>query len=359
MKTVTISTSQNYDVMIGNGLLPQLGQYAANVVKGKTAAIVSDSNVWQLYGELAQQSLQANGFCVVSYVFEAGEESKNGQTYLSILNFLAQSQLTRSDCLIALGGGVVGDMTGFAAATYLRGISYIQVPTSLLAMVDSSIGGKTAIDLNAGKNLAGAFYQPNLVLCDTDVLDSLPEDIFRDGCAEVIKYAILFDADLFSHLQAHGMDFDRESVIYRCVALKRDIVIRDEKDTGERQLLNLGHTIGHSIESKSDFTLSHGKSVAIGLAIVTNAAAKMQICSQETNAKISNLISKFALPITTDFSAQELTEVSLHDKKRFGSTINLILPKDVGNCYIHKLPISELESFIKAGLSHGDNDTAQ
>ena len=201
MNVVKVNASTAYEVMIGSGLLFSLGNEVAKVTKVGTAAIISDSNVWPLYGKTAQESLENTGFSVVSFIFPAGESSKSGATYLKLMNFLAQNHVTRSDCLIALGGGVVGDLTGFAAATYLRGISYIQVPTTLLAAVDSSVGGKTAIDLECGKNLVGAFYQPKLVLCDTDTLSSLPDEIFRDGCAEVIKYSVLYDPQLFAHLQ--------------------------------------------------------------------------------------------------------------------------------------------------------------
>ena len=201
MNVVKVNASTAYEVMIGSGLLSSLGQEVAKVTKVGKAAIVSDSNVWPLYGKNAQERLENAGFSVISFVFPAGESSKSGATYLALMNFLAQNHVTRSDCLIALGGGVVGDLTGFAAATYLRGISFIQVPTTLLAAVDSSVGGKTAIDLECGKNLVGAFYQPKLVLCDTDALHSLPADTFRDGCAEVIKYGILYDPQLFAGAQ--------------------------------------------------------------------------------------------------------------------------------------------------------------
>ena len=188
MKTITVSASKEYQVIIANGLLASLGRYVSGLIAPGKAAIISDSNVWPLYGETAEHSLSNAGFETFHYCFPAGEYSKTAETYLNILNFLAKNQLTRTDVVIALGGGVVGDITGFASATYLRGISYIQVPTTLLAMVDSSVGGKTAIDLPAGKNLAGAFYQPSLVICDITTLQSLPKDVFRDGCAEVIKY---------------------------------------------------------------------------------------------------------------------------------------------------------------------------
>ena len=350
MITVKVSASKEYSVIIGSGLLSNLGTEAAKAVNPCKAAIVSDSNVWPLYGEIAARSLCDAGFEVISYVFPAGEESKNGNTYLDLLNCLANNRLTRSDCLIALGGGVVGDLTGFAAATYLRGIRYIQIPTTLLAAVDSSVGGKTAIDLPAGKNLAGAFCQPNLVLCDIDTLTSLPEEIFRDGCAEVIKYGVLYDRHLLEHLMENGLNFNREAVIARCVELKRDVVMEDEFDTGSRQKLNLGHTIGHGIEAGSCFSISHGKAVAAGMAIVARASCACGICDNTTAALILKVLGQFHLPTGTDFAADELYSAALSDKKRSGGTVNLIIPKTIGNCMIHPMPVEEMLPFIKAGL---------
>lgn len=350
MKIVTVNASHNYDVIIGFGLHAQLGSYASKLLGACKAAIISDSNVWPLYGESVVNSLQEQGFTVCNFVFPAGEESKNGTTYLNILSFLAEQQLTRSDLLIALGGGVVGDIAGFAAATYLRGVSYIQMPTTLLSMVDSSVGGKTAIDLPAGKNLAGAFYQPSLVLCDILALDTLPVSIFRDGCAEVIKYAILYDPELFSHLSEHRLDFDRESVISRCICLKRDVVADDEYDRGGRQRLNLGHTIGHGVEASSNFTISHGQAVAIGMAIITRASAKLGICTDEVQNNVTEILDAFGLPTKTAATAETLFKCALSDKKRSGDSVNLIIPESIGLCRIQKTPINELLSVIKAGL---------
>ncbi len=350
MMTVTVEASRKYDILIGSGLLASLGKEAARVCKAEKAAIISDSTVWPLYGSRAVKSLENAGFSVVNFVFPAGEASKNGETYLSILNFLAENQLTRTDCLVALGGGVVGDITGFAAATYLRGIPYIQVPTTLLAAVDSSVGGKTAIDLPAGKNLCGAFCQPSLVLCDTDTLLTLPEDIFLDGCAEVIKYGILYDPQLFVALQKAGIAFDREAVIARCVELKRDVVAKDEFDTGARMQLNLGHTLGHGVEAISNFTLSHGKAVAIGMAIVSRTATKRGLCSGDTCRAVISLLQQFSLPTETGASATQLCRCALSDKKRAGDTVNLIVPLEIGRCTVLPTPVSELQSFIEAGL---------
>lgn len=350
MKTINVHTSKQYNVHIGSGLLQGLCDYISFAPNTKKVAIVSDSNVWPIYGSVVLRQLEAAGYAVSSFVFPAGETSKNGQTYLNILNFLAENKLTRTDVLIALGGGVVGDITGFAAATYLRGIDFIQIPTSLLAMVDSSVGGKTAIDLPAGKNLAGAFYQPALVLCDTETLLTLPNDTFRDGCAEVIKYAVLYDAELFDHLYGAGLSFDREAVIARCIALKASVVTEDEFDSGARQMLNFGHTFGHGIEAQSNFSVSHGKAVAIGMSMITKACVTKRICPAEVFTQLVDLLTTFGLPYSTTYSADSILQSALSDKKRSADKVNLIIPKTIGECQILPTPVSELKSFIEAGL---------
>lgn len=350
MNTVTVNASKKYDILIGSGLLPSLGSQVRKLKKAEKVCVVSDSTVFPLYGSCAVSSLQDAGFSVHTYVFTSGEESKNGATYLELVNFLAECKLTRSDVLVALGGGVVGDLAGFAAATFLRGIRFIQIPTTLLAAVDSSVGGKTAIDLPAGKNLAGAFCQPSLVICDTDLLASLPVEIFRDGCAEVIKYGVLYDPALFAHLEDNGLAFDRKSVITRCIELKRDVVMEDEFDTGARMKLNLGHTIGHGVEARSHFSLSHGKSVAIGMAIVVRSAEKMGMCSKADSNRILSLLNLFGLPDCTEYNAEELFAYTLSDKKRSGSSISLILPRAIGTCEIVPTPVDQLLPFIQEGL---------
>ena len=344
MKTVTVNASKSYDIKIGSGLLATLGEEARKLGKARKIAVISETNVYPLYGAQAESCLKQSGFEVVSLVFPAGEESKSAVTYLDILNFLAEHKLTRSDLIVALGGGVVGDLAGFAAATYLRGIRFIQIPTTLLAAVDSSVGGKTAIDLPSGKNLVGAFWQPSLVLCDTDTLNTLPRDIFIDGCAEVIKYGILYDEPFFSYLESTVAEFDRETVIARCVEMKRDVVMEDEFDTGARMKLNLGHTIGHGVEASSHFTLSHGKSVAIGMAIVSRASK----CPD--NDRIIAILKQFGLPTTTTTDADTLLRYALSDKKRSGGTVNLIIPNRIGDCSIVPTPVENIQSFIEEGL---------
>ena len=350
MKTVAVNTSKTYEIKIGSGLLDTIGMEAAALGKATKVCVVSDSNVFPLYGQRVMDQLKQSGFTVSSFVFPAGEQMKNTETFLALLNELAAMQLTRTDLIVALGGGVVGDLAGFAAACYLRGIRFIQVPTTLLAAVDSSVGGKTAVDLPAGKNLVGAFWQPSLVLCDTDTLNSLPEEIFRDGCAEVIKYVILYDPSLFDELMLSGLDFDREKVIARCVEWKRDVVMEDEYDTGARMKLNLGHTIGHGVEAKSDFAVSHGQGVSIGMAIVARAATKLGMCSHDCCQRILDILQRFHLPVETGYSSEELYTYTLSDKKRTGGSIRLIIPREIGCCEILPTPISELKSFIEAGL---------
>ena len=349
MNTVHISASRGYDVQIGGGLLPTLGEKAAALCKGRTACIVSDDTVAALYEPTARTSLEDAGFTVHTYVFPHGEESKCGENFLKLLGFLAQCQLTRSDLLVALGGGVTGDLTGFAAACYLRGVKYIQVPTSLLAMVDSSVGGKTAIDLPQGKNLCGAFYQPILVLCDTDLLKTLPDDIFRDGCAEVIKYGVLGSRELFDKLKAAHARDQLDDVVTTCVDMKRAVVEDDEFDTGRRQLLNLGHTLGHAIEKNSDFQLSHGQCVAIGMAMMARSAVKHGFCTEATKNEIVNLLQWYGLPTDTDQAPTAIYLSALGDKKRQGGSLTLVVPREIGVCDLHTIEVGALLGWIEKG----------
>lgn len=352
MNTIHVSgTTSEYDVCIGPGLLAQVGARIAPYAVPGQIVLVTDSHVAALHAPALLRSLKDAGFeNVPVFVFPAGESSKNGENYLKLLNFLAENHITRSGCLLALGGGVVGDLAGFAAATYLRGIRCVQLPTTLLAAVDSSVGGKTAIDLPAGKNLAGVFSQPNLVLCDTQAIGTLPRDIFRDGCAEVIKYAVLFDPELFALLARYGLDFPQEEVIARCVRWKRDVVAADEFDRGRRMLLNLGHTVGHAVEACSGYQVSHGQAVAIGMAVVARASAAQGICTGETRDAISSLLERFGLPTATAFDAGALYQAALGDKKRFGGTIHLIVPERIGQCAIRPVSLEALAEFLQAGV---------
>ena len=350
MTTVTVRASRPYEVTIGRGLLDTVGRQAAGQWKGRSDAVVSDSTVAPLYLNRVKDSLERAGFRVHSFVFPAGEDQKNGGTYLKLLEFLAARRLTRADGLIALGGGVVGDLAGFAAATFLRGIGFLQLPTTLLAAVDSSVGGKTAIDLTNGKNLAGAFYQPQAVLCDLDTLDTLPAEVFADGCAEVIKYGMIGDPALLARLETVDFRADPEELVARCVAQKRDLVEQDEFDTGARQLLNLGHTLGHGVEACSGYTVSHGRAVAIGMTLVTRAAVAFGRCPAEVLPRLRRLLERYGLPDATAYSAQALYEKTLSDKKRSGDTISLVVPIAWGASQLVRIPVSELPAWIERGL---------
>ena len=349
MKTVHIDASRSYDVRIGRGLLDDCGRQIAERVRCASAAVVADDTVYALYGERVCASLEAAGVRTVCYVFPHGEKSKNLLEYAKILNFLAENRVTRADALIALGGGVTGDLGGFAAATYLRGIPFVQLPTTLLAAVDSSVGGKTAVDLPAGKNLAGAFYQPELVLCDLDTLDSLPREIFLDGCAEVIKYAVLGSRELFALLADIPSGKGLEEVTARCVEMKRDFLQSDELDRGARQMLNLGHTFGHAVEASSRFTLSHGKSVAIGMAMILRAACSRGLCSAETRDAVIALLQRYGLPTECPYPADMLLGALSADKKIFGTRLNLVVPTDIGACRLLPVGVDELSGWLRDG----------
>ncbi len=351
MKTIDIPASVPYRVEIGPGAISLLGERVRELLPGAAkAVVVSDDNVFPLHGEKALAALRAAGFEAETYILPHGEETKNAQTLIALLDFLAERHLTRADFLVALGGGMTGDLAGFAAAVYMRGIAYIQVPTTLLAAVDSSVGGKTAVDLAAGKNLMGAFWQPRAVLCDTELLATLPEAVFTAGCAEVIKTAILFDPALFSTLYYTGREFDQEAVIARCVDHKRDIVAADEFDTGLRGLLNLGHTLGHAVEVCSGYAVSHGEAVAIGIACVCRAACKAGICGDWLPGAVTEILVRFGLPTDTDIPIDELMVPMLSDKKRTGGGISVIVPERIGKCSIRSMDTDALRAFMASGI---------
>ena len=348
-RTIQVNTTPVYNVTIGGGLLHNCGQHLLEVLAPCHVAVMTDSTVASLYLDAVCSSLQSTGFTVSSYVFPAGEANKNLETLTEILEFLAEQRLTRTDCIVALGGGVTGDMAGFAAAVYLRGIRCVQIPTTLLSAVDSSVGGKTAIDLKAGKNLAGAFLQPAAVLCDTDCLASLPADVFADGAAEAIKTGVLCDESLFSLFETGHLETEPAEVIARCVAYKAGVVERDEKEQHERKLLNLGHTVGHAVEKCSGYSIAHGHAVAIGLAIIARAADRLSWSKEPCAERIATALRKNGLPVSTPYTPAQLAKAALSDKKRSGETISLIIPERIGSCFIRDVSVSELEAVFAAG----------
>ena len=350
MKTVTVRASKTYDVQIGSGLLCDAGtSLQALFPTPRKVMVVSDDTVRALWGDRLIASLEDAGYTVFEFVFPHGEISKTAATIVSLWEALAQANLTRTDFVAALGGGVVGDMAGFAAATYLRGIPFVQFPTTLLAMVDSSVGGKTGADLAIGKNLIGAFHQPSAVFCDTDTLQTLPDSVFADGCAEVIKYGYINDPSLLEMLKKPFADAPDE-IIARCVSDKRDLVEADERDTGARQLLNLGHTAGHAVEMLSDFTISHGSAVAIGMVLMAKAAVAARLCEADVPVHMEAMLKAYRLPTACPYGADALAKVALSDKKRKGGSITLVLPEKVGNSRLYSVPADTLCEFFKGGL---------
>ena len=347
MTKITVRASRAYDVCIGKGLLSHAGELAKEVLSPCRALILTDDHVAPLYADALAASLADAGFAPEIYTVPHGEGSKSLSTLGALLEHMPERCYTRTDALFALGGGVVGDLGGFCASVYLRGIPFVQIPTTLLACVDSSVGGKTAINLDAGKNLAGAFYQPCLVVCDLDTLSTLPPEVCADGCAEVIKYGVINDRTLFSMLQQDTCPAD-ERIIARCVQDKRDIVERDERDTGVRMLLNLGHTVAHAIEKLSGFEISHGSAVAMGMVMIMRASVAHGLCPTSDLDALIALIQKLGLPAECPYSTAEIAEAALSDKKRSADTFTLVLPYGIGACQLCGLPADKLQAFLEA-----------
>ena len=338
MRIVHVSTGKPYDIFIEKGVLNSVGETAKRLSSAKKVTVISDTNVAPLYLEGVEKSLRNSGFEAFSHIFKAGESSKTLDTISKIYTDLANFGMTRKDIIVALGGGVCGDMAGFAAATYLRGIDFIQVPTSLLAQVDSSVGGK---------NLVGAFHQPIAVLIDPDALATLPDEFIRDGMGEVIKYGCIKDSAFFESLEAENALNRIEDVIETCVSIKRDVVSRDEREAGERMLLNFGHTLGHSIEKLHGFSgITHGMAVAVGMVMIAKAGEKQGCTEPGTADRIAALCEKYGLPTTESLSFAEIADSARSDKKTAGGEINLVLLTKIGESFTKKVGLDRLEDFI-------------
>lgn len=349
MKTVRVNAASPYDALIGHGLMKEAGETVAQYIRPCKAALVSDDQVFALYGNTVVESLVQAGFSVVSFIFPHGEGSKCLETLSGLLSFMAGEELTRSDIVVALGGGVTGDMAGFAAAVYLRGIRCVQMPTTLLAAVDASVGGKTAVNLPEGKNLAGVFWQPSLVLCDCDSFDTLPPQTFADGVAESLKHGIICDRALFDDMAGGVNPRDAAGIVERCIVIKAALVAEDERDRGSRQLLNFGHTYGHAVEAASGFTISHGHAVAMGMAAMTRAAEAMGVCGQGSARRVQEALLACDLPICAPYSPEALAAAALHDKKRQGDTVTLVLPASIGRCILYPAPVNALSDIFRMG----------
>jgi len=355
MKKISIALPGKYDVFIGGGLLREAGPLVSGVLKPCMLCLVSDETVYGLYGTAVTESLARSGFDVRAFVFPPGEKSKNMNTLNSLLEFMASEKFSRSDCVAALGGGVTGDLAGFAASCYLRGVPFVQMPTTLLSAVDSSVGGKTGVNLAGGKNLAGAFWQPSLVICDCRAFDTLPKEAMLDGLAEIIKYGVIADRNLFDFIQTHNIItlFQNnllERVIEKCVIIKSRIVTGDEFDTGKRQLLNFGHTFGHAIERLSGYEISHGHAVALGMFYVSRAAYLSGLSPSDCSAEIGQALKRYGFDLSCGYSADEIYEAALIDKKRSGSQITLVVPYDIGDSRLEKVGLSEFFEFVGRGF---------
>lgn len=352
MMTVKVRASKEYNVEIGDGIISRLGELTKAVCpKAIKALIVSETNVAALYLDVVKAQLEGAGLEVTAYVFEAGEKSKNINEIAGMWNKMAEAGFTRTDIVVGLGGGVTTDMAGFAAATFLRGIDVIQVPTSLLAMVDASVGGKTGIDIPMGKNQVGAFWQPSLVLEDTSFLKTLPDEVFTEGMGEVTKYAFIMDEKLLDLLEKQNGNIRDdaavlENVIGMCVSDKAEIINEDETDNGRRQILNFGHTAGHVIERDSGFTKPHGICVAKGMGIFMDACVKAGTLSAEDAKRMKDLLAMYKLPASDEITAEDIVKGAMNDKKKRGNTLSVILVNKIGKAEIKKMTAEEFLKFL-------------
>ncbi|MBR2894908.1 MAG: 3-dehydroquinate synthase [Oscillospiraceae bacterium] len=348
MHTISIQTSHPYYAHVGSDLLPHCGELITAITDARVCALITDTHVAPLYAQSVCTSLRNAGFTVHIYTIPAGEAQKTLSSCAKILSFFAQIELTRTDFVIALGGGVIGDIAGFCAAIYQRGIDFIQIPTTLLAACDASVGGKTAVDLPEGKNLAGAFHQPRLVICDTDTFQTLPQKVFSDGTAEIIKHALIADASLFHDLLEQDIQKDMERIVYRNIAIKAAVVAADEREHGQRKLLNFGHTLGHAIEKCSGFQMPHGSAVAIGMVLVTRAAQRLGYTPPDTLDKIFPLLHRFGLPCDCPYHTNALYTAAIADKKRTGNSMDLVILNQIGNAGTVRLSLDEFRAFVEA-----------
>lgn len=348
MKTLHVNVQRGYDIIIEHGGIDRAGELIRAVSGAARAAVITDSNVSPLYADRVLNSLWANGFEPFLTAFPAGEASKHLGTIYRLQCFLAESGLTRGDIIIALGGGVTGDMAGFCASIYMRGIDFVQIPTTLLAQIDSSVGGKTGVDLPAGKNLCGSFWQPIRVIIDPDVLATLPNLYFRDGMGEAIKYGCIKSKALFERLCNESAQSFLDDMIYECVDIKRQVVENDEKESGERMLLNFGHTLGHSLEKHYNFKgLSHGQAVGIGMVMIAEAGEANALTESGTAKRIEALLKRYDLPTDDPAPVGALIKAATHDKKRSSDGLNLVLLSEIGESMVHTVKLDDLNGFFR------------
>lgn len=346
MIKLEVKVNSPYSVLIESGALARLGEEMRKVTRANKVLVVTDTNVQGLYLEKAIRSLDGAGYETYSFAFPAGEQSKTAETYLKIISALGENGFKRTDAVVALGGGVVGDIAGFAAATYMRGIDAVQVPTTLLAMIDSSIGGKTGVDLPYGKNLLGAFHQPKLVLADIELLDSLPKTEWTNGIGEGIKYACLAGGRIYG-IMRDGLKKDNlEEFVALCAGYKADVVAKDEKEGGLRKLLNLGHTVGHAIEKLSSFEIAHGVAVAYGIGIMRDSARRSGKLSGEDFLGITEMLIRYGLADATVPDEKVMSAIKVDKKAEGADQISVAVINGIGNCAVQKMTFGELERYI-------------
>ncbi|MBD2484047.1 3-dehydroquinate synthase [Planktothrix sp. FACHB-1365] len=356
--------SLSYNIAIGAGHLDRLGELITPLKLGKKILLVSNPEIFNYYGERTRISLEQAGFDVAICTLPAGEEYKTPETLQMIYDAALKHRLERSSTMVALGGGIIGDMTGFAAATWLRGINVVQVPTSLLAMVDASIGGKTGVNHPQGKNLIGAFHQPKLVLIDPDVLQTLPEREFRAGMAEVIKYGVIWDEELFVKLeQSQGLDNIQsldsgllQEILTRSCQSKADVVSQDEKESGLRAILNYGHTIGHAVESLTGYTVViHGEAVGIGMVAASQIAVKLGLWGEDSDRRQFALIEKAGLPtqLPPGLNLDDILDSLQTDKKVKAGKVRFVLPTRIGEAIVTDQVTSDIIRQVLESFSMG------
>ncbi|AMB98657.1 hypothetical protein AWM75_01005 [Aerococcus urinaehominis] len=354
MEKVHIPIQPAYDVIIGRGLIDQADDLLAPYITGRKVMIITDANVASFaYPDRLQSRIQSLAHQVHQLIFPAGETTKNLANVGRIFDYLAQVNFSRNDYLIALGGGVVGDLAGFAAACYLRGINFFQMPTTLLAAIDSSVGGKTGVDIAAGKNLVGAFYQPKVVLCDLDSLKTLASQDFQDGMAEMIKYGLIDNPALVKKLNNRDQPLNAEAAdlidfVKTCVTMKRDIASQDAKDHGVRQLLNYGHTLGHALEQVSNYQISHGRAVALDMSVFVDLAVDQGILADNFRSDLDGLLKDYQLLTTKpQYDFDELKTAMSNDKKRRQDEITLVLPDSLGHCGLYHYQLEDFYTSLE------------
>lgn len=354
MNTISVDlSSDSYQIYVGHHVLAQAGKLIRSHTSGSKILLVTHQDLNKLYGSELLTSLESAGYYVTTATVPTGEHAKSFESYQKLVSILAEHRFTREDIVVGLGGGVIGDLAGFVAATYMRGCALVHIPTSLLAMIDSSIGGKTAIDLPFGKNLVGAFYNPRAVIVDLELLNSIPAPLLQDSCGELIKYGVLSGHELFNKISlarnpVQVIDVScRQELIQACIEIKKSVVEADFKEAGSRKLLNLGHTLGHAIETLSNFELGHGSCVSAGMAMMAKACSKLGLCSVEDAESITMLSQAYELPTSTSFDVEELYSAALHDKKSHADSIDVALIYGIGDVRIERKSFAELKQLIE------------